>query len=95
MIPYAAQLGLTRDDIEEIPGLEEALKDKYARDCGYDPPDSWVLIVLADGTTEFYALGEGEERWCCNKSATIRKRIGSARNVAPPFVRSPKAVNDQ
>lgn len=88
MIPYIARFGLSRDQLEADHILEDQLLDQYARDCGFEPGDSWVLIVKPDGTAEFTPLAEGEERWCCKNQDQIRDSISGPITSAPPFERS-------
>ena len=87
MIPYAARFGLRRDQIEADPELEDLLLDQYARDCGFEPTDSWILIVDSNANCEFFPLESDDGRWCCEHADEIRASIGPAQCEVPPYER--------
>jgi hypothetical protein len=85
MRPYCAQFGLTKEKVKSVSKLEDLIMDQYARDCGFEPTDSWVLIVRPSGDCEFTPLGPGDPHWCCERADDIRAGIGPAIGVTPPY----------
>ena len=83
---YAARFGLKPEELDTYPDMKN-LFDQFARDCGHEPTESWVLIVFPDGSSRFHPLAEGEERWCCAYAEEIQARMGPAEAVPAPFDR--------
>ncbi len=59
--------------------------DQYARDCGFDPTESWVMIVRPSGDCEFTPLKPGAPHWCCERADEIRASLGPALAEFPPY----------
>jgi hypothetical protein len=85
MIPYCARYGLTKDKVKSEPLLESMIMDQYARDCGFTPGDSWILIVRPSGECEFTPLGPNDPHWCCEKEHEIASKITRATVSTPPY----------
>jgi hypothetical protein len=92
MRPYCAQYGLTREKVKSVAKLEHLIMDQYARDCGFEPTDSWVLIVHPSGDCEFTPLGNQDPLWCCEEATEIEAGIGPAIAEAPPYERNSVAA---
>lgn len=88
MRPYSAQFGLTKEQVKATPALESVIMDQYARDCGFEPTESWVLVVRPSGSCEFTVLKPGDSHWCCERSEAIQTEIGPATNSVPPYHRA-------
>ena len=86
MIPYCAIFGLTKDKVKSEPALESIIMDQYVRDCGFEPTDSWVMIVRPTGDCEFTPLRPGEPHWCCEKEEAIGAELGPATAITPPYM---------
>jgi hypothetical protein len=51
------------------------LREEYARSRGYDPKGSWILIVHADDSTEFYRFDDPSQMWCCQYQQQIGRML--------------------
>lgn len=72
MIPYAARFGYTERDFKSNRELESRLMDQYAKERGYEPTASWILVVHTDGSTDYYPFDDPREMWCCTLTPLIR-----------------------
>lgn len=68
--------------------LENRLRDEYARSFGYDPSGSWILIVHADNSTEFYRFDDPSKMWCCGR----RDEIGTMLDAEVRALVSPEST---
>jgi len=86
LIPYMARFGLTEVDIRKASGgVRGYLFDQYVRACGFDPTDSYALIVRPTGDCEFTPLEASESRWCCENAQQISATIGPPTATTPPW----------
>jgi hypothetical protein len=49
--------------------------DAYARTYGHEPRGAWILILHADGSSEFFSFDDPDEMWCCKRQDEIRGQI--------------------
>jgi hypothetical protein len=84
MVPYTARKGITRRQFKSDPGLESMILDQYVRDCGFEPTDSWVMVVRPSGECEFTPLRPDEPRWCCEREEEIEAGLRGATPIGPP-----------
>jgi hypothetical protein len=67
--------------------------DEYAKAYGHEPKGPWILIVHADGRSEFFAFDDPNEMWCCKRQTEIRaeldREIAEARRQGRPLLALP------
>jgi hypothetical protein len=74
LVPYAAKLGYTEDDLMDI-DLNERLLEEYVRSYGHEPADNWILIVRPDESSEIHHFDDPADMWCCQRRPAIRESI--------------------
>jgi hypothetical protein len=50
--------------------------DDYARANGHDPGDMpWIMIIHADGSSEFFRFEDEKDMWCCARHDEITEQL--------------------
>lgn len=49
--------------------------EEYASSHGRESDRSWILVVHADSTTDFFEFDDPSEMWCCRRGPEIRTQI--------------------
>jgi hypothetical protein len=76
-VPFGARFGYSETELVEDRELNARLMDEYARAYGHQPRGPWILIVHADGRSEFFSFDDADEMWCCKRQDSIRAQLES------------------
>jgi hypothetical protein len=82
-VPFAAKFGYTEQDLEDS-DIENRLFEEYARVYGYEAEGSWILVVHADDTSEFFPFDDPADMWCCDQRGTVLTSLAAETIVSPP-----------